>query len=143
MVSPITRGVARVKPIFLVLPVGLGLGIAGLAIAQSVVAVVEVVILMSIMQRRSPGLFTFRDFSGALTMLLAAAISGGIMYGMIRLFPLRASDVGFFAIVPKFVLIVGVTLVAYVLLSYLFRIKESRPVVDRLLKLVFKPVRIN
>lgn len=128
---------------YLVLPWGAGLGVAGLAIAQSVVAVIEVSILLSIMQRRHPGIFDVKMIGGWIKMAIAAAISGLIMYGLIRLFPLRASDVGFFAIVPKFTLIVFSTLLSYVALSYILRIREAKPVVDRIAKFVFRPININ
>jgi len=129
--------------IFLVLPIGLGLGIAGLAIAQSVVAVVEVTILLSIMQKRHQKLFTLDLISVFARMLLAAVMSAFLMYGLIILFPLRATDVGFFALVPKFGVIVAATLIGYVLLSYLFRLGEPKPVVERALKIIFRPIKIN
>ncbi len=123
--------------IFLTLPVGLGLGIAGLAIAQSVVAVVEVTILLSIMQKRHPGIFTKVLIGAFSRMLVAAFMSALVMYALIQVFPLRISDVGFFAIVPKFLVIIFTTLTSYVGFSYLVRLTEPKPVVDRVRRIVF------
>ena len=128
---------------YLVLPFGAGLGVAGLAIAQSVVAVIEVTVLLSIMQRRHPGMFSMDMVRSWIKMAVGALISGLVMYGLIQLFPLRASDVGFFAIVPKFGFIVLATLTSYVFLSYILRIEEARPVVDRIVRLLFRPIKIN
>ncbi len=143
IVSIYSIGLNVVLAIFLVLPIGLGLGIAGLAIAQSVVAVVEVTILISIMQKRGDFVFTKDLIIAFIKMGVAAMLSASLMYSLIILFPLRASDVGFFAIVPKFLAIIGATLLSYVAFSYLLRLKEPKPIVDRIMKIVFRPVRIN
>ena len=129
--------------IFLVLPVGLGLGIAGLAIAQSVVAIVEVTILLSIMQKRHDKLLTAELIGVFARMLFAGVLRAVLMYALVILFPLRATDVGFFAIVPKFALIVGATLASYVFFSYLLRLQEPKPVIDRAMKIIFRPVKID
>lgn len=127
--------------IFLVLPIGFGLGIAGLAIAQSVVAVVEVTILLSIMQKRHDKIFTMELAKVILRMILAAAGSAFIMYFLVLLFPLRITDIGFFALVPKFSIIVFITLISYVALSYILRLSEPKPIIDRLLKFIFRPIK--
>ena len=143
VVSIYAIGLNVLLAIFLVLPVGLGLGIAGLAIAQSVVAVVEVTVLVSIMQKRYQKLFT-ADLIGVFgRMLLAAAMSSALMYSLVILFPLRATDVGFFALVPKFGAIVGATLLSYVVFSFMLRLSEPRPIVDRVIRLIFRPVKID
>lgn len=143
IVSVYAIALNMILAIFLVLPVGFGLGIAGLAIAQSVVAVVEVTILISIMQKRYDKIFTWQLLYSISKMFFAAFLSAVFMYALIILFPLRLDDVGFFALVPKFGAIVGATLVSYVLFSYLLRLKEAKPVVDRVIRIVFRPVKIN
>ncbi len=132
-----------VLAIFLTLPIGLGLGIDGLAIAQSVVAVVEVTILMSIMQKRHDIIFDKTLVFAFVRMALATAMSGVLMYSLVVLFPLRASDVGFFALVPKFVAIVLATLLSYIAFSYLLRLKEPKPIIDKVMRLLFRPVKIS
>ena len=143
IVSMYAIGLNVILAIYLVLPLGADLGINGLAIAQSVVAVIEVVILLAIMHRRHDGLFTFDLIGVFVRMATATLASGLVMYGMLALFPLRASDVGFFTIVPKFGLIVSTTLASYVLFSYVLRLKETKPVVNRLVGILFKPIKIS
>lgn len=129
--------------IFLVLPIGFGLGIAGLAIAQSVVAVVEVTILLSIMQKRHEKIFTFDLVKVFARMGIAGFMSSVFMYSLVILFPLRATDVGFFTIVPKFGIIVAATLSSYVMFSFLLRLTEPKPIIKKLMQLVFRPVKIS
>lgn len=143
IVSIYAIGLNVVLAIFLVLPIGLGLGIAGLAIAQSVVAVVEVSVLLSIMQKKYDNLFSVDLISVFARMFISATLSAALMYSLIILFPLRATDVGFFAIVPKFGAIVGLTLASYVIFSFLLKLQEPKPVVDRLMRIVFRPVKID
>jgi putative peptidoglycan lipid II flippase len=120
-----------------------GFGILGLALAQSTMAVVEVGILMSILMRRYQNLIDWRFVSGVSRMVVTAALTSLIAYAMVRLFPLRATDIGFFSLAPKFGLIVGVTLLAYLFLSYLLRVQEATPVVDKIRSILFKTVRIE
>jgi putative peptidoglycan lipid II flippase len=143
IVSVYAIGLNVFLAIFLVLPVGLGLGVAGLAIAQSVVSVVEVVILFSIMQRRQARMFNRTLLFAFIRMGLATIVTGLVMYWLVKVLPLRASDVGFFAIVPKFGLIVLVTLLSYVGFTYALGIAEAKPVVERLKRLLFRPIRIS
>lgn len=129
--------------IYLVLPFGANMGIYGLAVAQSFVAVFEVVVLLAIMQKRHDGLFTRSLFISFAKMGVATFMSAIVMYSLIRILPLRAADVGFFSIVPKFGIIVATTLISYTAFSYMLRLKEPIPVVERMLKVLFRPVKIN
>lgn len=77
-------------------------------------------------------------------MIAAAGLSAVITYIFIAyLLPLRATDAGFFTLIPKFTLIILIGLVSYLLFSYLFRIKEAIPVVNRIKDTVFKPLSIQ
>lgn len=129
--------------IYLVLPFGLNMGINGLAVAQSTVAVVEVMAMLLIMQHRHKGIFTFKLALALARMALATLICATVMYVLLNLLPLRASDVGFFAIVPKFMLIISVTLVTYLAASHMLRLKETKPIVRKLSRFVFRPVKIS
>ncbi len=129
--------------VYLVLPWGANLGIYGLAVAQSIVAVFEVLTLIYILSRRFPGLFEPEFFRGLLRMVIAAIFTSATMYFLIRVLPLRITDVGFFSLVPKFVLSVALTLVVYLCFSYALQLKESIPVVRKITDFVFKPVRIQ
>jgi putative peptidoglycan lipid II flippase len=143
IVSVYAIGLNVFLAIFLVLPVGLGLGISGLAIAQSVAAVVEVTILTLILQKRLDHIFTKDLIWDVFKMFVAATLSSLLMYFMIQLLPLRATDVGFFALVPKFVTIVLATLIGYIAISYALRLKEPKPVVDKIMRIIFRPIKIS
>jgi putative peptidoglycan lipid II flippase len=115
----------------------LELGAAGLAAAQSIVAVVEVAILFAVMARRIPGLFGNMFWSGVLRMTSATGLMSLVTYFMVVSFPLGAGDNSFLASFPKFCFIVGVSLVAYVMLSKLMMLREATPVINRVKKLFF------
>ena len=115
----------------------LELGAAGLAAAQSIVAVVEVAILFAVMSRRIPGLFGNMFWNGILRMASATGLMSLVTYFMVASFPLGAGDNSFLASFPKFCFIVGVSLVVYVMLSKLMMLQEATPVINRVKKLFF------
>lgn len=115
-----------------------GWGAYGLAWAQSAMATLEVMILFVLLARRIPGLFN-GAFVQALTRMAAA---GGLMsivsYLFVLLFPLRSTDEGFFATIPKFTIIAGASFAAYVALCHMMNISEARPVVHRVRQLTIR-----
>lgn len=121
-----------------------GYGVEGLAIAYSITAVLEVIMLSVVLSFRFGNMFTMGFVRSMFRMIAAAGFSAIITYAFIAyLLPLRATDAGFFVLVPKFVLIILIGLTSYLLFSYLFRIKESIPVVARMKNAVFKPLNIQ
>ena len=84
---------------------GLRMGAYGLAVAQSTVAAVEVVLLFVLINRRIGNLFDFRFIRATLRMLLATAIMGVVAYVLVLLLPLQNADNSFFAALPKFMVI--------------------------------------
>jgi len=120
---------------------GLGMGVYGLAWATSIVSGVEVGILFAIMSRRIKGLFDLRFVKAIARMLMASVLMGIVTYFMVVIFPLQAEDQSFFASFPKFALIVSVSLGVYFLLSDLFRLNETRPIIARVKKIVFYKVK--
>lgn len=143
IVSIFAIALNMILAIWLVLPIGLDIGVDGLAIAQSIVAIFEVVVLIWIMQKRKTQIFDMKLLGVFFVMLIAGLVSAAYMYILIRLFPLKASDVGFFSIVPKFAWIVGSTVLVYLGATYALRLKEAQSVVNRVAKIVFGPVKIN
>lgn len=119
----------------------LGFGVMGLAAAQSIVAFVEVVMLFAIMSRRIRGLFDADFVHGVLRMLSATGLMFVITYVMVKTFDLSAMDTRFFAVVPKFGLIVVVALSSYLIISRLFKLEEATPVLDRLRKIAFREIK--
>ena len=114
-----------------------GWGVYGLAWAQSVVAVVEVIILFVILQRRTPGIFT-RNFGKALTkMALASTGMGIVTYMTTQFFQLQGDDLSFMSIFPKFSVIVVISFSVYVFLSRLLHLREADPVITRVDAILF------
>lgn len=117
--------------------------IAGLALAQTLAAMFEVVMLVSIIMIRDRKLFTM-EFLGDLTRILSATGFAIIAtYVMVGILPLNVGDRGFITLGAKLSAITAVTFSVYLLISRLFNIEESKAVVSRIQKLVLKPIKID
>ena len=109
---------------------GLDMGAYGLAWAQSIMAAVEVFILFAIMARRFPGLLNREFWNAVWRMASATGFMAAVSYSMVLIFPLQAGDQSsFYFTFPKFVLIVGMSAVAYVTFSRLLKLDEATPII--------------
>ncbi len=117
-------------------------GVAGLAMAQSIVAMSEVAILLTIMIIKDHKLLD-RAFWGGCAKILSvtgfAVVAGFIM---VSILPLTIGDKGFVTLGTKLGIITGVTLSVYLCLSSIFGLEEARPVFARIKRIILKPVRI-
>lgn len=116
-------------------------GLAGLAIAQSIVATVEVIILAVIMVIRDPRLLDLQFWTGIMKIVSVAGFSLLAGFIMISIYPLGINDRGF-AIAAKLSLIAAVTLSVHVGVSALFGLEEVRPVFKRIRTILFKSIGI-
>lgn len=116
--------------------------VAGLALAQSIVAVAEVAVLGAIMLWRDRKLFHDWYFWDGMWRIVAATgftiIAGFIM---ISAFPLLITDVGVFTIGFKLALISIVTFGVHVGVSALFALDEVRPIFDGVKRFILKPLK--
>ncbi len=119
-----------------------GYGVAGLAIAQSVVAAVEVLILVSVMLWRDHKLFNRYFWGGVVRTLSVTGFTILTTYTMVTLVPLSIADKGFSTLGAKLLIIIIPSLAVHIGISALFGIEEVKPVMDRLRKIALKPVRI-
>lgn len=120
-----------------------GYDIAGLAIAQTIVATVEVFILMLIISWRDHHILN-RDFwSGITRVLSVTGFTVITAYTMIQILPLSIDDRGFLVLGTKLMLIVLPTLAVHILISAVLGMEEVRPVINKLKNIVFRPVRIQ
>lgn len=119
----------------------LDLGPYGLAVAQSIVAAVEVLILFAILSRRIPGIFDTEIISGFTRMAIATGLMSIVTYIGVRVFPLQEGDESFWSTFPKFTAIVLLSGLAYMLFSHLLKLPEVRPVLKRIYKVLFGRVR--
>jgi putative peptidoglycan lipid II flippase len=114
--------------------------IAGLAMAQSIVAVVEVSILTAIMVWRDRKLLD-PVFLGALMKIISVTgFSILATYIMVYLLPLGATDRGIMTLGTKLAAITGVTFLVHFCISWIFGMRELEPVLRRIRQLIFRGV---
>jgi putative peptidoglycan lipid II flippase len=118
-------------------------GVAGLALAQSIVAMVEVFILSLIMLVRDPKLFDATFWGGVLRIISVTGFSVLACFIMISLFPLGINDRGFFLLGSKLIFITLVTFSVHIAVSALFGLEEVKPLFSRLRRLMLKPVKLE
>lgn len=118
-------------------------GIAGLAMAQSIVAAVEVLILTAIMLTRDHKLFDVEFWHGILRILSVTGFSILAAFVMISLLPLNIADRGIITLGSKLGAIALVTFAVHVGISLIFDLREARPVVERVKKIILKPIRVE
>ncbi len=114
-------------------------GLEGLAIAQSLVATLEVAILSVIMIYRDPRLLNLSFWTGIAKIISVAGFTLVAGFIMISFFPLGINDQGL-ALFVKLSLISAVILTAHVLVSSLFGLEEVRPIFKRAKKIIFKSI---
>lgn len=120
----------------------LNLGVYGLALAQSLVAMVEVIILFVIMSHRIKGLFDVPFVHNVARMVTASGLAGIVCYILVNIFPFTAEDRSIFLVLPKFGIIVTGSLLSYLFISRWMKIREANPVLERITRLVFKQYKL-
>ena len=117
-------------------------GVDGLGIAQSVGALVEIIILLAILQKRSRGEILNKTFWKAFgRMLFATAIAGCVAFSMTKFLPLRATDTSLVITIPKFAIIALTSFLAYFVASYFLNLEEVEPIAKYFRKILFKNVK--
>lgn len=117
--------------------------ITGLAIAQSVVAAVEVFILLLVMVWRDKLTFTVDFWSGVLRTISVSGFTILTTYTLVSLIPLQATDRGFVTLSAKLLAIIIPTFVVHIALSSLFGMEEAEPVSRKIKQIALKPVKIQ
>lgn len=120
-----------------------GYGVAGLALAQSIVAMVEVFILAGIMLARDHRLFDAQFWSGVWRIISVTGFSVVAAAIMISLYPLGKYDRGILTLGSKLLLIAIVTFTVHISVSALFDLDEARPIFAKLRKLALKPIKLD
>jgi putative peptidoglycan lipid II flippase len=118
-------------------------GVEGLALAQSIVAMVEVSILSVIMLIRDPRLFDVTFWSGVWRIASVTGFSVVAAFIMISLYPLGINDRGILTLGSKLAFITLVTFGVHVAVSALFGLEEVQPLFDKLRKIALKPIRMD
>ena len=116
-------------------------GPEGLGYAQSIGALLEIIILLGLLQRRSgKKLFEHSFYKGLFKMLIATAISGAVAYSMTKFLPLNSTDVSILATLPKFIVIVTASTITYIVAGYFLGLPEVEPIVQKIKKILFRNV---
>lgn len=119
-----------------------GFGPEGLAYALSISALVEVSLLLIILNKQMKGKIFDKTMMSSLTRILIASVFAGVVsYFMTKVMPLRAIDNSFLSTFPKFCVICGVSLVAYIGACAILKIEEVRPVINKIREILFKNVK--
>ena len=145
------------KPPFYISLVAIGLNIAlaivfslvfkfgayGLAWAQAIGAVLEIIILLFLMRKIIDGLFDVEFISGIIRMIIASALSGIVCYFLVAQMPLMGSDLRFFSTFPKFIFIGLVSSVVYILSAKILKLEESEPIIAQIKKIIFVQFKVK
>jgi putative peptidoglycan lipid II flippase len=117
-------------------------GPQGLAFAQVIGSAVEVIILLTLLHfKLKRELFNKHFWRTFLKIILASVITGCVAYSMTKFFPLRAADVSIFITLPKFALISGISLIAYLIAGYLLGLSEVKPIFSWIQRVIFRNVK--
>ncbi len=117
-------------------------GAAGLAIAQSIVAASEVLILFLVIVWRDRHLFNKQFWGSIMRIVSVTGFTMVATYLIVAILPLNRADRGFFALGFKLGGIVSVTMIVHVATSMLFGLEEATAFLKRIRDFAFKTVRI-
>jgi len=118
-------------------------GLPGLALAQSIVAAVEVCVLSVIMLIRDPKLFDREFWSGIFRTVSVTGFSLVAGYITVGFVPLGIEDRGFITLGTKFLVIAGVTMVTHFVISGLFDLEEARPFWRWVRRIALRPLKVE
>lgn len=118
-------------------------GISGLAMAQSIVAGLEVVMLGVIMLVRDRKLFDASFWSGLVRIVSVTGFTILAAYVMITLLPLNLADKGFVTLGVKLGVISLTTFMVYLAISLALGLEEAKPVVEKTKQFILRPIRMD
>ena len=119
-----------------------GWGVDGLGLAQSLGAVIEIIILLYILQRRSEHKILNREFFKIMgRMVFATVVAGCVAFSLTKFIPLMATDNSLVITIPKFLLISLASLLSYALASYFLNLEEIKPIANYVKKILFKNIK--
>ncbi|HOR23149.1 MAG TPA: lipid II flippase MurJ [Candidatus Saccharibacteria bacterium] len=116
-------------------------GVVGLALAQATVAIVEIVVLTTVMVVRDRKIFDMVFFKFLTRVISVTGFTVAAAYLTVQFLPLSQQDLGFI-IVAKLTFIALVVFVVHTLISYMFGLSEAIAVKNRVKNIITKPVKI-
>ncbi len=121
---------------------GLNMGVYGLAWAAVIVSAVEAAILFIIMSRRIKGIFDKPFLNAIWRMMSATGFTAIVTYILVATMPLGVEDV-FFSAFIKFVFIVSISVLTYIIVCRLFKLEEVNPIIKRTRDILFKQPKVD
>ena len=118
-------------------------GVEGLALAQSIVAAVEVAILFTVMVIRDHRLLDAYFLRGIIGVLSVTGFTVFTAYSMLQFFPLEAADRGFVTLGAKLSIISGVTLLVHLVMSAIFGLNEAKTVINKFKQIILSQVKVQ
>jgi len=118
-------------------------GISGLAIAQSIVATIEVLILSAIMVHRDRKLINASFITSGFKIISVTGFSILTAFIMITFLPLNVADRGFITLGGKLGLISAVIFCIHLWVSSLFDLEEANIVLRKIAQIIIKPIKIE
>lgn len=139
VVSIVAMGFTMVFSVILFLN---GYGVDGLGFSQSVGAMLEIIILLSILQRRSHNTLLDTSFWRACSrMLFATFIVSCVSYSLTKFIPLMATDTSLVITIPKFLFISAISILSYLIASFFLNLEEVRPFIDFVKRFIFRNLK--
>ncbi len=117
-------------------------GVTGLAMAQSIVAAAEVVVLFIVMVSRDHKLLDPTFFGGLVKIISVTGFTVVATFCMISIMPLESGDRGFVTLSTKLGAIASVTFLVHIGMSTLFGLEEAKPVVRKVRSFILAPIKI-
>lgn len=118
-------------------------GIAGLALAQSATAAIEVALLFLIMFIRDRYLLNKAFWGSIVRIVSVTGFSVVTAFIMVSLLPLEINDRGFVTLGFKLGSIAGATIAMHIGMSLLFGLDEPRPVLRKIGQIILRPLKIE
>lgn len=116
-------------------------GVVGLAAAQGIVAFTEVFILSTIIVKRDPKLFDNKFLNYCLRVIIAGFFAAVASYITLQFLPLQLADLGLM-LIAKLGIISIIAFTVYIAISAVLRLSEADIILNRLKKIILKPVKI-
>lgn len=117
-------------------------GVSGLAMAQSIVAAIEVAILSAIMVLRDRKLLDLDFWNGMIKITSVSGFTVVATYIMVQIFPLELGDTGLITLGSKLASITAVAFMTHIAVSSIFNLREVQPVTRKIRKFVLGRVKI-
>lgn len=117
-------------------------GVAGLALAQSIVALSEVGILMIVMMVRDRKLFNAYFWSSIGKLISVAGFGVVAAFITISFFPLSLADRGIVALGSKLLIVSLITFLTHLTISFIFGLDQAKIVIAKTKELILKPIRL-